>query len=135
MAKMDKEGNLITSPQLLKNLFLKTYQEGLKNRDMKCTLLDIYFLKKELWKSRLKELKTKKTAPWSRIELIKAIRSLKKNKTTDPNRIINEILTKECAGEDLEEALEILMAEIKNTFHLPQYIHTEYMLKENIATI
>ena len=130
MAKMDKEGNLITSPQLLKNLYLQTYQERLKNRDMKCTLLDIYFLKKELWNSRLKELKTKKTAPWNRIEVRKAIKSLKKNKTTDPNGIINEILMKECAGEDLEEALEILMVEIKNTFHLP-----EYMLKENITTI
>ena len=56
MAKRDKEGKLITSPQSLKNLYLNTYQDRLKHRNMKSALLDIYFLKQELWKSRLKEL-------------------------------------------------------------------------------
>ena len=130
MAKRDTEGNLITSPESLKNLYLKTYQERLKNRNMKPTLLDIYYLKTELWRSRLQELKMKKTIPWTKEQLRTAIKSLKKNKTADPNGIINELLMNDCAGEDLEEAIGILMNKIKETFHLP-----EYMMRENITTI
>ena len=46
---------------------------------MKNDLLDIFFLKEELWESRKKELSYIKTPPWSKAELRKAIKSLKKN--------------------------------------------------------
>ena len=130
MAKKDEEGNLITSPELLKSLYLKTYQERLKNRDMKEELKDIFFLKEELWSSRMEELKSNKSTPWSESELRKALKSLKKNKTQDPNGMINELFMENCAGEDLIKALVFLMDGIKEHFHFP-----EYLLRENITTI
>ena len=130
MAKKDKTGNIITSPELLKNLYLETYQERLKNRAMKTELMDMYFLKEELWQSRVKELIYKKTKPWSIQEMRKATKSLKKNRTKDPNGMINELFMNECAGEDLEKALVKLITGIKDTYHFPEYI-----LRENISTI
>ena len=130
MAKKDKEGNIITSPGLLKKLYLETYKERLRNRDMKEELMEVYFLKEELWQSRMIELNANKTEPWSIQETRKAIKSLKKNKTKDPNGIINELFMNGCAGEDLENALVKLIAGVKETHHFP-----EYMLRENITTI
>ena len=50
MAKHDSKGNLITNPAALKKLYLQTYTERLSHRPMKPELLDIFYLKSELWK-------------------------------------------------------------------------------------
>ena len=52
--------------------------------------MDIFFLKEELWISRLEELKKVKTVPWDIFELREALKTLKNNKTTDPNGMTNE---------------------------------------------
>ena len=49
MAKNDEIGNLITAPEAIKNLYVRTYQDRLRNRQMKPELMDVYFLKTELW--------------------------------------------------------------------------------------
>ena len=130
MAKKDREGNLITSPDLLKNLYLQTYQNRLRNRDMKEELMDVFFLKEELWISRMEELRKLKSVPWSKSQLRKALKSLRKNKTSDPNGMINELFMEDCAGEDLEDALLSLLNGIKEYFLFP-----EYLLRENITTL
>ena len=45
-AKRDAKGTLITSPNLLKKLYLDTYTDRLRNRDMKSDLLDFFFFSK-----------------------------------------------------------------------------------------
>ena len=57
MTKYDTNGNLITSHAALKNLYLTTYQNRLRHREMKPEYLDIYFLKAELWRSRLENMR------------------------------------------------------------------------------
>ena len=130
MAKRDENGNLITSPDLLKILYLKTYKNRLENRSMKENLLDVFFLKQELWSSRMIELKKINTKPWTMMKLRKTIKSLKNNKTNDPNGIINEIFKEGCVGGDLEEALLKLFNGIKDEFIVPDFV-----LKQNITTI
>ena len=97
---------------------------------MKQELQDIYFLKEELWKSRMEELVNIKSPPWTQLQLKKALKSLKKNKTPDPNGMINELFMENSAGEDLEKALLVLVDGIKDNFYFP-----EYLLRENITTI
>ena len=130
MGKKDEAGTLVTAPNLLKQLYLRTYQTRLKHREMKPDLMDIYFLKEELWSRRLEELKTKKSKPWNLGELETALKSLKNNKTADPNKMINEIFKAGCAGSDLLESLLLLNNGIKDNFHIP-----EYVLLENITTV
>ena len=45
MAKQDETGMLVTAPSMLKKLYLNTYQNRLKNRDMKEELLDLHSYK------------------------------------------------------------------------------------------
>ena len=130
MAKKNEDGSLITAPELLKSLYLRTYQKRLENRIMKKELMDVYFLKEELWKSRMIELRRKKTEPWDKKKLKEALKTLKNNKTMDPNGMVNELFKDGCAGEDLEEALLELFNGIKDTFHIP-----EFLVKENICSI
>ena len=130
MAKKDENGTLITSPELLKSLYLRTYQSRLINRQMKRELFDVYFLKQKLWFSRLIELRKKRTKPWNRIDLWRTLKSLKNNKTSDPNGVINEIFKQECMGKDLEDALLKLLNGIKEEFLIPDFV-----LKQNITTI
>ena len=61
MAKNDKDGNLITSPEGIKSLYLEAYKTRLKHREMKPELFDLYLLKTELWLSRQEYLKDKKS--------------------------------------------------------------------------
>ena len=65
IAKRDESGMLVTAPNLLKSLYLRTYQQRLRQREMKPELMDVFFLKKELWESRLEELAKNKTEPWT----------------------------------------------------------------------
>ena len=130
MAKRDEKGSLITAPELIKSLYLRTYEKRLRNREMKKELLDVYFLKEELWQSRLKELRIKKTAPWNRTQLREALKSLKNNKSIDPNGMINELFKEGCIGEHLEDSLLKLFNGIKENFYIP-----EFLARENICTI
>ena len=45
MAKKDEHGHLITSPNLLKELYIKTYKHRLRQRTMQPEIMDIFFLK------------------------------------------------------------------------------------------
>ena len=61
MGNRDESGSFISAPNLLKSLYLRTYSKRLEHRPMKEELMDILFLKEELWSLRLEEMKGKKT--------------------------------------------------------------------------
>ena len=52
----------------------------------------VFFLKTELWKSRVEELIQNKSEPWDEKDMDKVLKSLKNNKTKEHNVMINEIL-------------------------------------------
>ena len=125
MAKLNEKGMLITSPNLLKELYLRTYKHRLRQREMKEEYMDIFFLKNELWESRMKELIGIKSEEWSLADLMKVLKSLKNNKTMDPNGMINEIFKPGIIGEDLKIALVSLYNGIKKKLFMPDYISLE----------
>ena len=49
MAKVDKLGNLITAPEALKSLYLQTYVERLRHREIKADYVINHQKKTELW--------------------------------------------------------------------------------------
>ena len=130
MAKMNNQGQLITSSDGIKNLYLDTYVERLSHREMKSEYLDIYCLKTELWISRMKNLEMKISPLWQMNDLDKALKSLKNNKTMDPHGIINEVFKEGCVGRDLKEALLLLFNGMKSNLFIPKF-----MTFENISTI
>ena len=86
---------------------------------MKPELLDLYWLKTELWLSRLEYLKEKRTAPWNMNDLEVVLKGLKNNKCIDPVGMINEIFKNGCIGQDLKEALLMLFFGIKDIQVIP----------------
>ena len=130
MAKLDKHGNLITSPGALKSLYLDTYVERLKHRDMEPGFMSNYFKKVELWEMRFKYLKTQNTEDWTEDELTGTLKQLKNNKTRDPAGLINEIFKPSVIGKDLKEALLKLINGIKREFYFPLEV-----LNSNITSI
>ena len=46
MAKVDKRGNLVTAPNLIRKLYLNTYTDRLQHREMKLEFLNVFFMKK-----------------------------------------------------------------------------------------
>ena len=91
MAKYDKSGNLITAPPLLRKLYLDTYVDRLRHREMQPDLIEVYNLKTTLWDYRLEVLKSNKSQNWKMEELTKVLKNLKNNKSRDPDGYINEI--------------------------------------------
>ena len=75
-------------------------------------------------------IKRSKSPPWIQSELELAVKSLKNNKTPDPNGMINEIFKAGCAGSDLQEFLLILYNGMKESQFIPSFIPLE-----NITTI
>ena len=130
MAKKDCNGNLVTAPSSLKQLYLETYQERLKQREIKEEYQDILCLKSELWISRLSSLRNAKTSPWNEKHLDNVLKSLKSSKARDPNGMVHEIFKTGCIGEDLKLALLHLFNGIKSHQYVPTFITLS-----NITTI
>ena len=127
MAKQDKYGNLITAPEALKNLYLETYVERLKHREIRPELKNNYPKKMELWEMRFSHLKTRSTDAWTKKELSVTLKTLKNNKSTG---LINEIFKPPVMGRDLEDALLQLINGIKMEYFFPPEV-----LKSNITSI
>ena len=129
MAKRDWQGNLITDRNMLRQLYLNTYKERLKNQDIKPELRDLYEMKMELWKLRLAESQNKKTNEWEINDLNHVLKSLKRNKSRDPHGLLNDLF-KDCLGNDVKMALLALLNEIKKEQKLPKLLQFA-----NITTI
>ena len=106
MMKVDSTGQFITSPNLLKDLYLRTYCERLSHRVMLSNYEDVYEMKTELWKMLLDQCKARKSVPWEMSELEKVLKNLKTNKTRDPVGLINEIFIPGVMGEGMKEIAE-----------------------------
>ena len=130
MAKYDNTGNLITTTEGLKSLYLDTYRNRLKHREMNENYMDIYFLKSELWQSRLENLKRIKTKDWNMKQLENVLKGLKNNTSMDPNGMVNETFKEGYMGSDLKNALLIFFNSIKSNHIIPHY-----MTLGNITTI
>ena len=122
MAKRDIQGNIITAPEALKTLYLDTYKKRLRQREMAPEYLDIYFLKSELWASRLKNLAANISPGWDMDNLDAVLKSMKNNKTADPNGMVNELFKAGCIGDDLKEALQSLFNGAKANQTIPMFI-------------
>ena len=121
MAKKDMEGNIITKPEALKTLYIQTYVERLKHREMKEEFKEIFQLKTVLWSERMKSIKKRKSRPWTIADIEKVTKTLKNNQTRDPNGMINELVKPNIMGKDLKNAILNLMNGIKEHFYFPDY--------------
>ena len=97
-----------------KNLALNTYNERLKNRDMKEDLSELKEMKEILWKLRLNSARKKANPPWTMDNLDHLLKNLKRNKSRDPMGYANKLFHPNVAGDDLKKAILSLINRIKS---------------------
>ena len=130
MGKVDNNGTLVTAPNLLKDLYLKTYTHRLRNRKINPELLDLQTFKSELWEMKLKQSEAKQTHDWTEDDIDSVLKSLKTNKARDPHGLVNEIFKPGVMGKGMKIALLRLFNLIKLEQKVPKYF--QYA---NITTI
>ena len=89
--KNDAKGNIITSPEGLKCLYLETYQQRLRHRTMLEDLKEIKELKETLFKLRINLAKKTRSKPWDMEQLDKVPVSLKITKARQPLGMVNDL--------------------------------------------
>lgn len=113
VGKKDRKGNIITNHKGLKDLYLQTYINRLRNRPIMPGFEDIKKMKTELFNLRIDLAKRRKSQPWTLTHLEAAIKYLKKDKARDPNNLINERFKDEVAGKDLKISILSLLNKIR----------------------
>ena len=113
-AMKGEDGKLVTDVEKIKEMAVKAYEERLRNRPIKEGMEDMRSSKEKLAEKLMEVAKQTKTPPWEMKQLEKVLNGLKKNKSKDPNGLVNEIFKEESAGEDLKIAILMLMNRIKD---------------------
>ena len=78
VGKKDRKGNLITNHKGLKQLYLKTYIDRLRNRPIKDDFEDLKTLKLVLFNLRKQLCEGEKSKPWEMKHLEAALKELKR---------------------------------------------------------
>jgi hypothetical protein len=119
ITKKNSNGRLVSSPEELKDLYIKTYVHRLRHRPVKPDFEELKCLKEQLCAKRLELVKMKPYQPWGKDDLEKVLKSLKKNKSRDPHYLINEIFKPGVIGTDLFNSLLLLFNRVKYEFEFP----------------
>ena len=121
-AKKDHKGNLVSSADALKEIYINGYIERLKHREIVPELLRLKSLREELFQQRLELSKLNKSPEWTMEDLEKVLCHLKEKKATDPTGLVNELFISENCGVDLKKSILMLMNKIKNNFKEPEFM-------------
>ena len=121
-AMLDKMGNLITASEAIEGIALDTFKDRLKNKNIRNGLEKVKSYKENLCIKRLEKAKNSKTEPWKIKDLESVLKYLKRNKSKDPFGYANELFDLKVAGEDLKQAILILMNRIKSEQVYPKVL-------------
>ena len=122
VAKKNEKGELVTEPSQLKKLYETTYKRRLEHRIMKPQLEEMYKLKMELFSLRLEVTRNVKIDKWSEDHLIKVIKTLKKNKSSDSDGLVYELFRPEIIGSDLFTSLLMFCNNVKSQLAISEFI-------------
>ena len=121
-AKKDSKGNLISSHDELKKLYLKTYENRLRHRPMVPEMEELKLLKETLCSKRLEMSSLTKSSPWTGKDLDKVLSKLKNGKARDPHQLIREIFKPGVIGKDLKNSMLILFNKVKLEIEFPVFM-------------
>ena len=122
-AKLDTDGNYVITEEAYKKLHVDTFKHRLRNRDIQPKYKKLHEYNMELFQLNRKLAKNKKTPPWTVAKVKKVLGSLKKGKSRDPWGLTNELFRLEVAGDNLIEAITLLMNEIKSQGKVPELLN------------
>ena len=113
VAKSDQFGNLVTNQDQLKALYVNTYKDRLRHRDMNPNISYLRDLKEFLFRERFQLSKLRKSEEWTSENLLQVQKSLKMRKSADPSGLINELFKPGVAGLDVNKSLLLICNKVK----------------------
>ena len=113
-AMINKDGNLLTNENKIKQSALSEYKERLKNPLIKEGIEYLQVVKERLTDNIMERAKLNKTPPWDMKDIELVLGKLKKDKSRDPNGLANELFKVDAVGSDLKETILKLMNRIKS---------------------
>ena len=119
-AMLDKEGNLLTTDEAIKERALEVYAERLAPNEIVKHLENLEKARNDLCESRLKLAKMNKTKPWDMDDLTEVLKNLENYKSRDAEDHVNELFKESAAGYDLLKAILKLMNLIKEKQKYPK---------------
>ena len=122
IAKKDELGNLVSSPKLLKKMYLKTYLDRLSPNNINPTLKFLQETKETLFDERINLAKLNKTGPISQVKVDKVLSKVKNNKSRDPLGHINEIFKSGIGGSDIKVSITKMINKMKDEISVPDLI-------------
>ena len=129
-AKIDVNGDLVSDPAELQQLYLDTFTHRLRERPPREEYSELYDLQRGLLEKRLMVTKTERSTSWTEDDITEVLKSLKNGKCRDPLGMINEIFKPPVAGTDLVGSLCVMMNNIKDNCYIPDLLRFK-----NISTI
>ena len=122
VAKINQKGELVSNKSELKCLYVETYTERLKHRNMRSGYAKLKELKDGLFTLRIKLAKMRESGNWTHTDLLKVTKQLKTNKAADPKGLISEIFKPSVAGSDLFQSLLLLCNKVKEECQIPSFM-------------
>ena len=121
-AKKDSKGNIVTDPEVLKQIYLEAYCDRLKHREILPHLQNLKTLREQLFQIRLQKAKENRSPPWTMEQLERVLKKLKKRKAKDPMGLVNELFMMENIGDNLKESVLMLLNKIKEQMAEPEFM-------------
>ena len=122
MAKVDKNGQIITTKQGILNLYEAEYKERLAQTNPHKNYDEIQKLKEDLFELRFKIGSNRKTEDWSYGDLEKICQKLENNKARDRDGLIYELFKPKNCGSDLIQSMVKMFNQIKNKLIIPKFL-------------
>ena len=117
---LDSHDNVVASAKGIEMHTLAHYKKVLSNRPIKPGLEGLQEAKEELCQERIKAARHNKSEPWTKENLDVVLKYLKKGKSRDPNDHSSKIFHIDNAGEDLKNAILVLLNKVKYQGVFPQ---------------
>ena len=122
MAKKNENEKLISNPEELKSIYLKTDINRLRHGDIKPGFQNIKLLKEYLCIKRLEMTAQYKATRPTRYKLNQVLKKLKNNKARDPYGLIYELFKIGAIGDDLKESLFLMCYKIRDNLEIPELL-------------
>ena len=129
-AKKNHSGRLISEPKKLKQLLVKEYKNRLRARPARPDFVNLEKRKNRIFQLKMQIASKNKSKLWTMDDLEKALRTLKINRSRDPEGLINEIFKKKVIGSDLKNSLLMMFNKIKEEQIIPLFMNNA-----NITTV
>ena len=123
-AKLDKDGNLITTKNGLLDLYRSTYMDRLTPKEIRPEYLNLKELKENLFELRLQISSQMNSEDWKTEKIEKICKSLKNSKARDECGLVYELFKPPYAGPDVYESLTKLFNLAKKELSIPEFFET-----------